>query len=335
MSMDDHYDTVIVGYGPVGATMSNFLGRDGYRTAVIERDQDIFPLPRAIAFDHEIMRIFQSIGLADDVLRHAQPYRRTVYQGAQGQPIRIIEPSPPPFPFSWNSNYTFYQPGLEGVLREGAGSKESVDIFLRHELEAIDQDENRARLTVRDLEADEYYEITADYVFAADGANGPVRRMVGIGLEDLEFDEPWIVIDAKIKEPAKFPDHHIQYCEPTRPCTYVVGNRHYRRWELMLMPGETPEEISDPARIAALLSRWASPDDIEVIRSAVYRFHALVAEHWQAGRVFLLGDAAHQTPPFMGQGMCQGIRDAANLSWKLNQVSRHNADPVLFSTYTT
>ena len=184
----------------------------------------------------------------------------------------------------------------------------------------IEQLDDRVRLTVMDLDVETEQTIDSRYLLACDGANSPTRRLLNMTLEDLGFDEPWIVIDVFVKNPDKFPDTNIQYCEPERPMTYFVGPANHRRWELMLLPSETPEQISDEARILEILSRWAEPGEFEIWRSAVYRFHALVADEWRDRRVLLAGDAAHQTPPFMAQGMCQGIRDAANLAWKLDQV---------------
>jgi len=149
-----------------------------------------------------------------------------------------------------------------------------------------------------------------------------VRGLVGIELEDLGFDEPWLVVDVRVNERglAKLPKTSVQFCEPERPCTMVIGPGNHRRWEISLKPGEDPKEAATPEGTWRLLSRWLTPEDGELWRQSSYRFHALVAEHWRVGRVFVAGDAAHMQPPFLGQGMCQGVRDAVNLSWKLAAV---------------
>lgn len=329
----DHYEIAIIGYGPVGATAANLFGRDGLKTVVIERQPEIYALPRAIGFDHEIMRIFQSAGLAEAVEPATAPLRPTRYLGAKRQVIRRFDRVPEPFPFGWNPNYSFDQPRLEAALRAGAEARESVDVLLCHDVTAVTPDEAGVTLTVQDLNAGKTRSIRADFVVACDGANSPTRDQLGFGIEDLDFDEQWIVLDVYAKDVDKLPQFNLQICDPTRPSTFVVGPHNHRRWEMMLMPGETAADIDRPEKIYELLSEWGTPDDFEVRRSAVYRFFARVAAEWRRGRVLLAGDAAHQTPPFIGQGMCQGIRDVANLCWKLKGVLRDGLDDALLDTY--
>ncbi len=327
------FDVAIVGLGPVGATAANLLGKHGYKTIVIEREPGIYNKPRAISFDQEAMRIFQSIGLTEEILPWTTQYRPALYLGSEGQVIRRIDPSPEPFPLHWLPNYLFNQPGLEKALRKGLERFDTIDVRLEHQLHSMAQKRDHVSLTVQDLKRETEYELSARYVWACDGASSSVRQLMDLPLEDLDFDEEWIVVDVKVNEPTKFPETNIQYCEPTRPSTYVVGPDNHRRWELMLNPDESPGDVVSDDYILGLLSRWGEPSNFNIWRAAVYRFHALVAEVWSKGTVYLLGDAAHQTPPFMGQGMCQGIRDAANLIWKLNQVERFEASATLFRHY--
>ena len=327
------YDVALVGLGPVGATAANLLGKHGYKTVVIEQEGKIYDKPRAIAFDQEVMRIFQSISLTKEILPFTTKYRPALYLGTKGQVIRRIDPSPEPFPLHWLPNYLFNQPGLEKTLRNGIERFNSVDVRLEHHLYSISQDDNYVQLSVRDLQSELEYELSTRYLWACDGAGSPVRRMMTLPQEDLDFDEEWIVIDVRVNDPSTLPEKNIQYCEPGRPSTYVVGPGNHRRWEFMLNPGERPADVATKEHILEMLRRWGDPSNFDIWRSSVYRFHALVAETWSRDRVFLLGDAAHQTPPFMGQGMCQGIRDTANLIWKLNQVERFNAPFTLFEHY--
>jgi 3-(3-hydroxy-phenyl)propionate hydroxylase len=170
--------------------------------------------------------------------------------------------------------------------------------------------------------------ISARYVIGCDGATSAVRRLAGLEYEDLGFDQDWLVADLIVGERAleRLPKLSIQYCEPARPSTYLIGVGSHRRWELMLNENEEPDAWQ-------LLARWLKPSDAQLWRAASYRFHALVARQWRRGRVFLAGDAAHQQPPFTGQGMCQGIRDAANLTWKLHYVLSGKAGERLLDTY--
>jgi 2-polyprenyl-6-methoxyphenol hydroxylase-like FAD-dependent oxidoreductase len=159
----------------------------------------------------------------------------------------------------------------------------------------------------------------ARYIVGCDGGTSLVRKLLNMGFESLDFDEPWLVVDVIVDDNKlhKFPDTFVQYCDPARPTTYVVGPGNHRRWEFMVLPGQVADDMNREEAIWGLLSRWLEPEDGRLWRAAPYVFHALIAEEWRRERVFLAGDAAHMTPPFMAQGMCQGIRDAANLAWKL------------------
>ena len=166
--------------------------------------------------------------------------------------------------------------------------------------------------------------VRAKYLVACDGGASTVRTQLAMPLEDLDFDEPWLVVDVRVNERglARLPGVTVQYCEPERPCTLVIGPGNHRRWEISLKPGEDPKQVATPAETWKLLARWLTPEDGELWRQARSRSHALGAARWRRGRVFLAGDPAHMQPPFLGQGMCQGVRDVANLAWKLGAVLR-------------
>jgi 3-(3-hydroxy-phenyl)propionate hydroxylase len=208
-------------------------------------------------------------------------------------------------------------------------------VFLSTQLVAFSSHPDRVEATLRAADGGPERTVTARYLVGCDGANSFVRRRLGIGHQDLAFDEWWMVVDVRLVRPVELPQKCIQYCWPARPSTFIVGPGNLRRWEIKLLPGETPEAFGTPENVARQLARFVDPDAIEIWRSAVYRFHALVAERWRSGRVFLAGDACHQTPPFMGQGMCAGIRDAANLAWRLALVLRASARDALLDSYET
>jgi len=305
------FDVAVAGFGPTGATLAALLGQAGVRTLVVEKSAAVYDRPRAFAFDHEIMRVFQNIGVAQEVLPHTAPFTPSEYYGASGQLIKRLGSVPPPYPLGWAPNYVFNQPAVEKILRQRAASFPSVKV--------------EAGLEVKGFSVSDAVEVhlgngktvSSKYLVGCDGAASTVRQALGIDYEDLDFDEPWLVVDLRVNERglAKLPAVSMQYCEPARPATYLVGPGNHRRWEIMLLPGEEPRAME--ARVWELLARWLTPADAELWRAASYRFHALVAGQWRRGPVFLAGDAAHQQPPFTGQGMCQGIRDAANLAWKL------------------
>lgn len=328
------YDIVIVGFGPVGATCANLAGKQGLRTLALDRSTDIYPNPRAMGFDHEIMRVFQNLGLADEMAPHVAPYRPSEYRGTREQVIKRLDSQPAPYPLGWAPNMVFTQPPVEQCLRRLAGFWPNVDVRLGHEVTELRREADRVVVIHRDPDG-RSHEVAARYVLACDGGTSPVRGQLGLPMESLDFDEPWLVVDARV-DPAHLhtlPDVNVQYCEPDRPATYVVGPGNHRRWEFMLLPDEKAEDMNAEAAIRRLIARWIPPEHVDIWRASTYRFHALVLSTWRSGRVFLLGDAAHMTPPFLAQGMCQGVRDAANLVWKLKAVLDGRADEGLLDSY--
>ena len=319
---DAVYDVAVVGFGPSGAVAANLLGQAGLTTYVCDKTRDVYEKPRAIALDHEIMRVFQQIGVADKVMPHVEPFTPSEYFGVDGQLIRRMTMVAPPFPLGHTPSMVFSQPPVERILRAQAQSWSCVHIELGVACVSLTQDNEGATLRVQGDNGSEKT-IRARYVIACDGAASTVRTHAAITLDDLGFDEPWLVVDVRVNTQglAKLPLTSVQYCEPGRPCTLVIGPGNHRRWEISLKAGEDPAQAATPEATWKLLARWLTPQDGELWRQASYRFHALVAHEWRKGRVFVAGDAAHQQPPFLGQGMCQGIRDVANLSWKLAAVS--------------
>jgi 3-(3-hydroxy-phenyl)propionate hydroxylase len=197
-------------------------------------------------------------------------------------------------------------------------------------LDAIDG--NTVRATIADAQGEPQV-VEARFVVGCDGASSAVRKALGIGHFDYDFDEPWLVIDAQVKRPDRLPSLNLQICDPERPTTCVLMGPGRHRWEFMVRPGEDPQSFLDDHMIAELLHPWVREGDVEIDRKAIYRFHGLVAKEWRRGRILLAGDAAHQTPPFAGQGMCSGVRDVVNLAWKFGHVLRGEANEALLDTY--
>jgi len=314
------YDVAIVGYGPAGQVAAGLLGQRGLKIYVCERLEDVYQIPRAISLDHEIMRVFQQLGVAEAIEPFTEPFSNSEYFGVDGQLIRRMTMLPRPYPQGYTPSVVFTQPPVERALRARVAQMPNVTVELGTEMTHLTQDDAQVALTIQRDGASRT--VRAKYAIGCDGGSSPVRTQLGIALDDLDFDEPWLVVDVLVNERgmAKLPGVSVQYCEPQRPCTLVLGPGNHRRWEISLMPGEDPKAFESDARTWKQLSRWIDPEDGELWRQASYRFHALVASDWRQGRVFLAGDAAHMQPPFLGQGMCQGIRDAANLGWKLAAV---------------
>ncbi len=329
------YDVIIAGLGPTGATLAGLLGQAGVRVAVFDRLPDLYPLPRAIGLDHEAMRIFQQLGLAEKIMPHIAAYRPSEYLGMDGQLIKRLDTLPEPHVLGWAPNYVFDQPALERVLRERLSSLLTVEVFVASEIEDTGQDADGVWADVRVQGEATVRRFTASYLVACDGGASPVRKRLGIELEDLQFDEPWLVVDAIVptEKLAQLPQTQVQYCEAGRPSTFVVGPGNHRRWEIMLLEGDSLSPDFPPEELWPLLSRWIQPGEAKLWRAAAYRFHGLVARAWRRERILLAGDAVHMTPPFMAQGMVSGLRDAHNLAWKLTRVIQGQSPPTLLDTY--
>lgn len=327
------FDVVIVGFGPVGAIAACLFGQAGLNTLVIDSVAEIYDKPRAVALDHEIARVLQGLGLGEALAACAEPFTDSVFFGAQGQVIKRLTMLPPPHPQGWTPSMVFMQPQLEQAVRDHVRRYASVTVELGRTLTGLTQGPAGVTLQIEGPEGAET--VAARALIGCDGASSTTRKLAGLGLTDLGFDEPWLVVDVLANEAglARLPKTSVQYCEPARPTTHVICTGVHRRWEFSLNPGEDPRVIAQPEAVWRLLSRWITPDEATLWRSAAYRFHALVATEWRQGWVFLAGDAAHQQPPFLGQGLCQGIRDVANLGWKLIRVLRGEASPALLDSY--
>jgi 3-(3-hydroxy-phenyl)propionate hydroxylase len=328
------FEVAVVGYGPSGAVATSLLGARAIRTLTIDRQRDVYDKPRAIAVDHEILRIFDNLGVANRVTPYIAPFPASRHFGAKGQLIRQIDMVSEPYPLGYTPSMVFTQPPVEAALREWASSYDTVAVELGTEMLSVEQNANGAILHLRS-EDGTLRSVTADYVIACDGASSVTRQQLGIAFEDLVFDEPWLVVDLRVNDDAlgKLPQTAAQFCDPSRPTTFIIGPGNHRRFEIMLLPGEDLRSMEQPARVWELLYKWLAPEDATLWRAASYRFHALVAQEWRRGRVFLAGDAAHQQPPFIGQGMCQGLRDVANLIWKLDRVLKGQSGDALLDTY--
>lgn len=330
------HDVAIIGCGPVGATLACLLGQRGLSVLVLEREAEIYGLPRAIHIDGECMRTLQAIGVADALRPRTIVSPGMKFVDAEGHVL--IDWSRPQTvgPMGWHPSYRFHQPELETVLRARLAAWPSVDLRLRHEVFSIEPQDDHVALRIEDSRSGKLYRAAARYVVGCDGARSLVRRFMGTELDDLKSHQRWLVLDLILKhERPDLGDHSLQFCDPRRPSTYVRGVGLRRRWEIMLMPGDDPATITRPEAIWPLLARWVRPDEATIERPALYTFHSVVARGWRNGRLLIAGDAAHQTPPFMGQGLCAGLRDVMNLGWKLAEVLAGRAPDALLDSYET
>jgi 2-polyprenyl-6-methoxyphenol hydroxylase-like FAD-dependent oxidoreductase len=339
---EPEFDVAIVGYGPVGQALAALLGRAGHRVAVFERFAAIYRLPRAVHLDHEIMRLLQSLGLSEVLAEEMVPVDDYRWFGADGELLLRFEPRSPA-PSGWDGDYMFFQPELERAIDDHACVPAGVTVERGWAADGLEQSDERVELTLRRVSEEEPERlaltgetrtVSARWVVGADGANSFVREASGITCRDLGFQERWLVVDTEPHDMAALAHLPIasQQCDPSRPTTVVQSGPRHRRWEFMLLPDERAPDFADPERVWALLEPWYRPQDGPLTRSAVYEFRSMLADRMRAGRVALVGDAAHLTPPFLGQGLCSGLRDAANLAWKLDLVLRGLAAAQLLDT---
>lgn len=329
MSSQHDYDVLVVGLGPVGDALTALARLRGLSVLAIDRSPLPFPLPRAAVFDHEIMRIFQEIGVADRILPSCRVPDRYQFRTASGG-LLLDFPVKPVGPFGWAETYALHQPAVESMLRERLAEL-GASVELGTTFEALEQDAGGVTATLE--REGQRRTVRARYLVGCDGSWSPVREALGIRLDDYRFDEPWLVLDTIFDEPGDLPIVCEQICDPQRPVTYMAMSGKRFRWEFMLKPGEAPETMLDDATIRELVAPWKCADRMQIERKAIYRFHGLVAERWRDRHVLLAGDAAHQMPPFAGQGMCSGIRDAANLAWKLAAVIQGGAADAILDSY--
>lgn len=326
-------DVAIVGYGPVGEVLANLLGAAGLSVAVFEREAGVYHAPRAGHIDGEVMRIVQTLGLAAEVEAVTVPWKGMRFVNAAGDML-VERPGPTaPGPQGWLDDLYFHQPDLEKCLRRGVERYPNVAVHLRHDVFVIDESPQAVTLRVEDLANGELRTVRAGYVVGCDGARSLVRRLIGTRQYDFGLHQPWLVLDLIRTRPVALPEYTTQYCDPARPMTYIHPRGDRLRWEIMVMPGDDPASMTRPEVFWPLVSRWVSPQDAQLERAVIYTFHSLVADTWRRGRLVIAGDSAHQMPPFLGQGLCAGARDAFNLAWKLARVVRGDSPPSLLDTY--
>jgi 3-(3-hydroxy-phenyl)propionate hydroxylase len=323
--MREVVDVVIVGAGPVGVLAANLLGAQGVSVLLVDSNDGIVEIPRAISMDNETLRVVQAAGLADQARRQLPAVPHVEIVSPAGCQARVdaagsVDGHP--------RLVAIFQPDVERMFRSGLCRYSNVE--LRPRCTYVGHQEERDRVIVR-LKHEVGHEVEARYLLGCDGAKSAVREACGWALRGSTYEQDWLIVD--VARPAQPMDHVEFLCDPRRPTAHVPGPNGAQRWEFMLLRGETRAEMEHPARVAELLRPWGDVATMQVLRTAVYRFHARVADCFGRGRVYLAGDAAHLTPPFAGQGLCAGIRDVANLSWKLAAVLRGDADPRILDTY--
>jgi 3-(3-hydroxy-phenyl)propionate hydroxylase len=323
-------DVLVVGLGPIGDVLTGLLKTQGLSVIAIDREADIYPLPRAAVFDEEVMRIFQMIGASEAIAPLCRVPDGYQFLSATGE-ILMRFPMPTGFgPYGWEATYALHQPGVETALRNRLAEL-GADVRLSTSLKSFSQDEAGVAAEVEGPQGS--YTISSQYIVGCDGAWSPVRESFGTPMFDYGFEEPWLVIDSIVEDGDDLLQIPSQICDPAQPTTFLRMSGPRFRWEFMLKPGDDPETFASDENLARLLAPWNVMHRIKIERRAIYRFHGLIATDWRKGRAIIAGDAAHQMPPFAGQGMCSGIRDTGNLAWKIAAVIRGDASDELLDTY--
>jgi 3-(3-hydroxy-phenyl)propionate hydroxylase len=328
----DTYDVAVIGYGPTGATAANLLGQRGLKVLVIERDPDVYSRARAISTDEEVMRVWQSVGLADRLQQDMLPDRPLAFVCADGSPFIHMEIKPrgaghPPQQF-------LYQPAVDAVLREGVERFPNVEVLLEHECLRVINRGDDVELMLADLRTDSFKRFRASYVIAADGGSSPTRGQMGVGYSGRTYAERWVVIDTKVLRQWDAHDRLRFHCNPDRPTVDCPTPLGHHRWEYPARAGEDDQDLLREEEIWKVLGdQGITRAHVKILRAVIYSHHVRIADRWRVGRVFLAGDAAHAMPPWIGQGMSAGVRDAANLCWKLAAVLGGSAPDALLDSY--
>lgn len=308
-------DVLICGFGPVGQLLALLLGRRGVSVIAVDESPEPFDLPRAAVVDDEVLRIFETAGIREEVLRDCQVQEEVSFVPARGPALTLLEPDGTLQ--GQHGLVSIHQPSMEKTITRAVEQLDEVEIRRGCRLERFEDDGSRIEAVVSDVELDQESVVTAGWLVGCDGANSRVRQLLGIEFGGSTFRQRWLVVDVRLDRPLARVTHPHFFGDPERPVVSLPMSPGRHRWEWMLHPGEDEAPFLEPASIRARVEPWLDGEEATVERAVVYTFQRRSAMRWREGRALLAGDAAHLMPPFAGQGFSSGARDAANLAWKL------------------
>lgn len=325
------FDVAIVGYGPTGMTLAALLGARGHKVVVLERHEGLYNMPRAACFDDHTMRVFQALGLADEIAQGAVVQPTYEWVNAEGEMLVVLE-YPERAPGGWPQLYMMFQPKVEAVLDRHDKSLNNVRIL--QGVSVNDIENGRDGVTVIGVDAQgDTVRVRAKYAIGTDGGSSFIRRKFFPDFDDYGFQENWLVCDFNLHGPVDGLPEDRQICDPAQPTSILRIGPDHHRFSFMLDKGDRPEDVKTPELVWKRVAKYLTPDAADIVRVANYVFRSLIVGKWRDGRLLIAGDAAHEMPPFLGQGMCSGIRDAHNLAFKLDLILSGHADEALLDTY--
>ena len=322
--MNHDYDIGIVGLGPVGSFAALLLEKKGLKVLAIDKDQDIYPLPRAVSISDQGLRMTQEVNIDDIYIENSTEVGGAGFVDKElnfiGDPIELKGFTTPN---GWPPMRFFHQPYTDKKIRQRL-EQTSVTILLETELLSVVDEIEGVKFNTKSLVDSTEKEYTCKYLIGADGGSSALRKLLGITQEDLNYNRDWVVVDVELTGKNRLDDKAIQICDKERIGTFIPSHLPFRRWEFIIYDDENKNDFQDDKKIQELIGRWLNPNEYKIIRKAIYQFHSVLAHDFKKGNCFLIGDAAHQNPPFMGEGMMSGYRDAFNLAWKIAFVIKNN-----------